>query len=186
MTTAFTPTFTASNGLELEHTADGHICGDVLNCYGPLSPEGVEAFREFFQRERDLELGRWRDPVNRDLVVYRRPEEDDEDGRAVRVLDDSTGFAFTYWEKYGLDGQGATRYEKGQEAASRYFEAHPAPKPWEEAESGEIWELIGADGLKQAWVRNGAEGWVSINASKVVYYDGKGATAGRRIWPEED
>lgn len=182
MTTAFT----ASNGIEIEIGADGYLRGEQNGGYALVGPNAVEALHEYFQRERDLELGRWRDPVNRDLVVYRRPEEDDEDGRAVRVLDDSTGVAFTYWEKYGLDGQGATRYEKGQEAASRYFEAHPAPKPWEEAESGEIWELIGADGLKQVWVRNGTEGWVSVNASKVVYYDGKGATAGRRIWPEED
>lgn len=178
--------FTASNGIEIEITEEGGLLRTGSYGHAPAGPMATRALREYFQHERDQELGRWRDPVNRDFVVYRRPEEDDYDGRAVAVLDDSTGVAFTYWEKYGLDGQGVTRYEKGQEAAGRYFAAHPETKPWDEAESGEIWELTGADGLKQAWVRNGTEGWVSINALKVMYYDGKGVTAGRRIWPEED
>ena len=178
--------FTASNGVEIEITEIGGIFAKSGYGHIQAGPGGTKALREFFQHERDRELGRWRDPVNRDLVVYRRPEEDDCDGRAVVVLDDSTGVAFTYWEKYGLDGQGVTRYEKGKEAAGRYFAAHPETKPWEEAEQGEIWELTGADGLKQAWVRNGTGGWVSINALKAVYYDGKGVTAGRRIWPEGD
>lgn len=181
-----TTTFTASNGVEIELTENGCLGtgGSIGQTF--VGPKAAKALREYFQHERDRELGRWRDPDNPDLVVYRRPEEDDYDGRAVAVLDESTGVAFTYWEKYGLDGQGVTRYEKGQEAAGRYFAAHPETKPWDEAESGDIWELTGADGLKQAWVRNGTGGWVSVNALKVMYYDGKGVTAGRRIWPEED
>ena len=182
MPTEYTPTFTASNGLDLEHAEDGHLLGDVLNCYGPLSPDGVEALREYFQYLRDKELNRWRDPVNPDLVVYQLPENDNLDGRAVRVMDETTGHEYVYVE----NNRTWWEVKAEREAADRYFEAHPETQPWEEAESGDIWELTGADGLKQVWVRNETGGWVSINEPKVTYYDGKGVTAGRRIWPEED
>ncbi len=177
--------FTASNGVEIETSEIGGIFVKGDYGYSQAGTEGVEALREYFQHERDRELGRWRDPVNRDLVVYRRPEEDDDDGRAVAVLDDSTGVAFTYWEKYGLDGQGVTRYEKGQEAAGRYFAAHPETKPWEEAEQGEIWELTDSEGREQLWVWDEIDGWRSVHSDKVSHLVGREATAGRRIWPEE-
>lgn len=185
--------FTASNGVEIETSEDGYLRGNkhihpgVL--YATAGPDGVEALREFFQHERDQELNRWRDPDNPDLVVYRRPEEDDYDGRAVAVLDDSTGVAFTYWEKYGLDGQGVTRYEKGQEAAGRYFAAHPETKPWDEAEPGEAWVLT-IDGSEEA-----AMLMYSYDSDTHEFYIGSSdslysrsdpsITAGRRIWPEE-
>ena len=182
-----TTKFTASNGVEIETTENGEIFVKGDYGYSQAGPAGTKALREFFQHERDQELGRWRDPVNPDLVVYRRPEEDDCDGRAVAVLDASTGVAFTYWEKYGLDGQGVTIYEKGQEAAGRYFAAHPVPRPWDEAEPGEIWELTaGLGGIKKLWVKTEREGWRSVHSNKTSYRVDRDATAGRRIWPEED
>lgn len=183
-----TTKFTASNGVEIETKEDGYLRGEKYSdpgvLYATAGPDGVEALREFFQHERDLELGRWRDPVNPDLVVYRRSDLDDEDGRAVRVLDETTGYEVCYWEK--LD-----QYWKGKDSPTsktleRYFEAHPELSPWDEAEPGEIWELTGAGGLNQLWVKTEWGLWRSIYASKPTYYDAKGATAGRRIWPEEN
>lgn len=182
MTTAYTPTFTASNGLELEHTADGHICGDVLNCYGPLSPEGVEAFREYFQYLRDKELNRWRDPVNPDLVVYQLPENDNLDGRAVRVMDETTGHEYVYVE----NNRSWWEDKAEREAADRYFEAHPETKPWDEAEPGEVWELTDSEGREQLWVWDEIDGWRSVHSDKVSHLVGREATVGRRIWPQED
>ncbi|MBM7795819.1 hypothetical protein [Pseudoglutamicibacter cumminsii] len=187
-----TAKFTASNGVEIEITEDGYLRGNKHihpgMLYATAGREGVEALREYFQHERDQELNRWRDPDNPDFVVYRRPEEDDDDGRAVAVLDDSTGVAFTYWEKYGLDGQCTTRYENGQEAAGRYFAAHPEPKPWEEAKPREAWVLT-IDGKEFP-----ATATLSLFSDGCDFYTGgdclnahdPSITAGRRIWPEED
>lgn len=187
-----TTKFTASNGLEIEIKEDGYLVGkenfESSLIDASASPEGVEALREFFQHERDQELGRWRDPVNRDLVVYPQPGSVTAEGRAVLVLDDSTGVAFTYWEKYGLDGQGVTRYEKGQEAAGRYFEAHPVSSPWEEAKPREAWVLT-IDGKECP-----ATATLSLFSDGCDFYIGgdclnahdPSITAGRRIWPEED
>lgn len=181
MTTAYTPTFTASNGLDFELTADGHLLGEALSCYGPVSPEGVKALAELFQHERDQELGRWRDPVNRDLVVYRSPELDDEFGRTVQVMDETSGEAITYSENRSPDWEN----KRERKTADRYFAAHPEPKPWEEAEPGEIWELTEPDGHKQLWVKT-ERLWRLIHSTKPVLYNGKNATAARRICPEED
>lgn len=184
MTSTYTPTFTASNGLDFELTADGHLLGEALSCYGPVSPEGVKALAELFQHERDQELNRWRDPDNPDFVVYRRPKCDDELGRAVWVLDETTATGYTYWENSTPAWPG--KYAQMWKAAERYYEAHPEPRPWDEAEPGEIWELTEPEGLKQLWVKTDRELWRSIHSTKTTYYNGKSATAGRRIWPEED
>ena len=177
-----TTKFTASNGVEIEPTENGCLGtgGSIGQTF--VGPKAVKALREFFQHERDRELGRWRDPVHPNFVVYRVVDLDDNFGRAIQTLDETTGDTFFYWEKLERPSEGI----RGREVVNRYFAAHPETKPWDEAETGDIWELTGADGLKQAWVRNGTGGWVSINAPKVMYYDGRGVTAGRRIWPEED
>lgn len=181
-----TKTFTASNGVEIETTVDGCLCTVGSIGYVWAGIEGVEALREYFQHERDRELGRWRDPDNPDFVVYRRPKRDDELGRAVWVLDETTATGYTYWEKSTPAWPG--KYAQMWKAAERYYEAHPEPRPWDEAETGEIWELTDPDGHKQLWVKwvKTERGlWRSIHSSKPTYYDAKNATAGRRIWPEE-
>ena len=85
---------------------------------GVYTLETTEALRAFFQAERDIELGRWRDTENPDMVAYRMPEEDDEDGRCVRVLDENTGDNHWEWERIATSGPGL-----------RYFATHPEPEP---------------------------------------------------------
>ena len=106
---------------------------------GIYTLETTEALRAFFQAERDEQLGRWRDPENPDYVAYRTPEEDDEDGRCVRVLDELSGATWLEWERLFLSGP-----------SIRYFEAHAdvePRKPWHDAKAGEYWlvTLEGAD-----------------------------------------
>ena len=151
-------------------------------CNGIYTLETTEALRAFFQAERDIELGRWRDPENPDYAVYRTPEEDDEDGRCVRVLDESSGESWLEWERLFLSGP-----------SIRYFAAHPEsepePKPWEEAKPGEVWALTYAGIEETAWVADFTWGAPPRfrqfkNLLTPIFTNDKHITAGRRIWPE--
>ena len=101
---------------------------------GVYTLETTEALRAIFQAERDDALGRWRDTENKDMVAYRTPEEDDEDGRCILLLNETTGDTNYEWERLAYSGPGL-----------RYFDAHqqpepePEPKPWEAAKPGEVW-----------------------------------------------
>ena len=85
---------------------------------GIYTLETTEALRAFFQAERDTELGRWRDPENKDMVAYRMPEDDDGCGRCILLLDENTGDNHWEWEQIATSGP-----------ALRYFAAHPEPEP---------------------------------------------------------
>ena len=106
---------------------------------GLYDPDTTNALRAFFQAERDDALGRWRDTENPDMVAYRTPEDDDEDGRCVLVLDENTGHNHWKWERIATSGPGL-----------RYFDAHAdvdPHEPWHDAKAGEYWlvTLEGAD-----------------------------------------
>lgn len=120
--------FKASNGVEIRPFDD-------LRRGAGYSYEEVEALREFFQAERDAELGRWRWPEHPDYVVY--PNKN----HSVSVIDESTG----------VREESLTRDETNHDipavrnvffrAAKAYFDAHPERKPWHDAEPGDVWEL---------------------------------------------
>lgn len=128
--------FTASNSYRIELSGGAvsvhNVSGHERHVFGRYT---IEALREFFQHERDEELGRWRWPENPDYVVYPMP-----DGRA-RVLRDTDGMFFVWARSDSArtvdreDAGGAVR------AACAFFEAHPERKPWEDAKDGEIWEF---------------------------------------------
>ena len=141
-----------------------------------LTTADFEALRAFFQAERDEQLGRWRDPENPNVVVYRKPDKDDEDGRCVWPIDELSGELWMEWERFAHSGPG-----------HRYFEAHPKPKPWDEAQPDEIWVLTinndteevfrcGENGLYQLKTGNPLGSLLSCGSNKI--------TAGRRVWPE--
>ena len=140
-----------------------------------LTTADFAALREYFQAERDETLGRWRDPEDPNMVVYPRPDQDDSYGRCMSLFDESSGEFWLAWERIAT-----------HDSSARYFAAHPESRPWENAGPGEIWELTGAGGLKQLWVRTELEEWRSIHSTRIVYYDAKHATAGRRVWPEQE
>lgn len=164
--------FTASNGVEVRTNAAWMAVGE----FGQrMELAEMQALREFFQANRDEELGRWRWPENPDYVVYARRDD------TVLVL-------------FELHGEGGVLYRRGDsvhdfegEAARAYFAAHPEPKPWHDAQDGEVW-LIDCAGTPK-----GGEPFIvhlgkfkSPTTTSLVAKNDPTITAARRIWPESD
>lgn len=146
-----------------------------------------DAMAEWYQHRRDEELGRWRDPLGPDFVVYPAPKYDDQDGRCIRVVNESTGRSHNFWEHFSSSGLGELAAFDG--VAQAYYDAHPVeePKPWYDAKPGEAWVLT-LDGEQEAAI----VGWAMPNEAR-FYCGGSqfkltdpGITAGRRIWPEPE
>ena len=97
-----------------------------------LLNEVVVGVRNSFQEKRDRALGRWRDPVNPDMVCYPINDRTLVD---VRVLDERTGESYFYARDSVID---QTAY-KAFETAVRYYASHPIIHPWEGAKEGEYW-----------------------------------------------
>ena len=142
-----------------------------------LSEDEMDELRAFFQAERDIELGRWRDTENPDMVCF--PVVGDLD--AVWVVYEGDGSRYhatrTDWERI--------RPHYVSETARRYFQAHPEPKPrpWEEAKVGEIWE-IGLLELGPSACLVTKEDFVEISGRFEVAIGSSLIESGRRIWPE--
>ena len=97
-----------------------------------LLSDEAEGVHKFFQKKRDRALGRWRDPVNPDMVCY--PIED-RTLADVRVLNERTGELFFYSRDNILEHKFYTSFE----TATRYYASHPIMRPWEDAKEGEYW-----------------------------------------------
>ena len=141
-----------------------------------LTTANFETLRAFFQAERDDALGRWRDPENPDMVCY--PVAYDLDAVLVMYEGDMTRYYATRstWKD-------VTPYYVS-ETAGRYFAAHPEPKPWENAKEGDYWvQTIGSE--PSLW-HQGVRRQFWTNGERLSVTDLKDATAGHRIWPEED
>ena len=146
---------------------------------GVYTLETTEALRAFFQAERDEELGRWRDPENPGIVCY--PVAGDLD--AVWVMREGDGSRYlatrTRWERIG------PHYVA--EAAGRYFQAHPEPKPWEKAQPDcdEIWVLTIHGCEQPVYVTEfRGEPVFQVPDGETISPHRESITAGRRIWPE--
>lgn len=174
-------TFTASNGkrISTESEEDMFRVGDM-----PLTSREVVALREFFQHERDQELGRWRWPESPQYVVYLG-----RDGQAV-VLNEADG-----WTVYRYRGEDkelrAMRAANGDDvmpatkAAAAYFDAHPEPKPWHDAKPGEVWVLSLEGEPETAQAVDGYGKFMPWTIDVVSDGNDRGKiTAGRRIFPE--
>lgn len=171
------PEFRARSGRTVQSNEDGSVTFEGVRGY--IAPEQVFDAQEFFQAQRDLELGRWRWPENPDYVVYRR-DAYPAGTRRVRVINERSGdFSDT------IEG---SRFEGVfKDAARAYFEAHPERKAWEDAKPGEAWLLTvnGTEGaylysdnnLDAIWLFAGADGHVVAGSDRI--------TDGRRIWPED-
>lgn len=178
--------FVASNGATIQKGGAGNLFLEHPEWNGyRLYPDHVAALREFFQYERDEELGRWRDPENPDVVVYRTPYGDDRDGRRIEMVNERTNETEPAWENLVVIEDA----EQPEGWAARYFAAHPEPKPWHDAKPGEVW-LIGVptgptfefsamtavehDG-KIAFSNPGSDEWLAPTYEPL---------SARRIWPE--
>lgn len=169
-------TFTAKTGRTVAIKSRS-MTGTILEISGldtrtTVDLGDVATLREFFQHERDKELGRWRWPDNPDYVVYpdgtSRTVVKESDGRTMIVSIHDRKVMTTYLDSY-------------VGAAKAYDAAHPEPKPWHDAKPGEVWNVTPAGGKpSNAWVLDSGafmyenEGW---NKAKDL-------VAGHRIWPE--
>ncbi|WP_336652697.1 MULTISPECIES: hypothetical protein [unclassified Leucobacter] len=184
--------FTASNGTQVvpitaPGVAKGIAVAPDFGCRTNIYDGDVQALREFFQHERDQELGRWR--FNAYLTVYEA--ENHQPGnraRAVNVLDDRTGRLHMRHE-----GQAAWRETNPalSEAAAAYFAAHPEPKQWHEAKPGEVWVAKLSTGptfdeVALQVMEYAEEGIVFMDHAEEEPYEltATEITDARRIWPE--
>ena len=161
------------------HLSRAGYCNDIYTL------ETTEALREYFQAERDEQLGRWRDPENPNVVVYSVPDQDGGYGQVVWVLDEAEMVSRTVLDdREQLASPGP---------ATRYFDAHPQPepepKPWLDAKDGEVWVLTYAGIEETAWVADFTWGAPPRfrqfkNLLNPIFTNDKHITAGRRIWPE--
>ncbi|MEV7827535.1 hypothetical protein [Microbacterium enclense] len=183
--------FTASNGLRIEVNRSDPSRVAVVNAGGHLesilTPDRMQALREFFQAEADERLGRWRWPENPDYVVYPVGVE------IVDVLRESSVSKTTPGpgRQEGVTRAAAEEWDQGYSqnffrAARAYFDAHPEPRPWTRAKEGESWYLtitsLGPEtGLR--WVAQGSPirfwaGGLHISADSNEITDGRPVNAG--------
>ena len=163
--------YTASNGI-------GLIINDDRTVHWlPSMPNDLvsSALREYFQAERDEELGRWRDPEDPDWVVYPRRD-------TVHVINEYDGLPYMRERNQVAYVDGAV-----SEVAQRYFAAHPEPKPWEKARPGcdEIWVLTIHGCEQPVYVTEFCgEPAFQVPGGGTMSLSHGAITAGRRIWPE--
>lgn len=127
-------TFKASNGVPVRRTNTGTLSfartsSLDLGTLTGISISQEEALREFFQHERDQELGRWRWPENPDMVV----QADKGGERAWVVNERHQHITGCVWR---VDVDCSTAHSQVVAAARAYFAAHPVPKPWMEVPEG--------------------------------------------------
>ena len=150
--------FTASNGVP--------VIPDRLGGY-QLAPESAQmgaitgvnanqaqALREFFQKENDDRLGRWRWPENPDYVVY--PQEDG----GVWVLSESTGLTMRQRrENFRSPMREVTLFG----AAWAYFDANGPKLPTEPG----LYRSGALDGTPRIWHLKPDGSWVLINTNSI-------------------
>jgi hypothetical protein len=137
--------FVASNNTVVRSNENGLYVGTADLDSVRVYPNAAQGLREFFQHERDIELGRWRSNADPGFVVYA----DEEDADTIKVLWEPGGGVGEYhrsWtdEVVDVDGWAIARVVR------EFFAAHPEPKPWESAKPGEVWRLT-AEGKEREY-----------------------------------
>lgn len=170
-------TFEASNGVKVYRTPAGNLTTSNWSAFDSIDDFDASALREFFQHERDEELGRWRWPENPEYVVY--PHEDG-GGRV--------------WNERSCEGgyrNGLYAHDPEGQAVKAYRESQPA-KPWHQAIPGQAWVVdwnTGDEAFSQALLVAdfSAEGRVFADAEEKVTLPiiSPMITDARRIYPVE-
>lgn len=122
--------FTASNGVTIHEQATGTDRGQGVIVDGYfLPPIYVHALREFFQKENDDCLGRWRDPEQPEHLVYELF------ASTISVWSERYGTVRIYHRE---DPSETGSYL--DRSAIGYFSTHAESKPaWHDAKPGEVW-----------------------------------------------
>lgn len=167
--------FIASNGIELHiHPAMGSLVSNT----GDFSTNEthVIALREFFQHERDKELGWWRWPENPNWIAI-----PSYDLNEVIVFNETR----MDWEVVTIHREEEENWPAFQPAARAYFAAHPERKPWHDAKPGEVWLLTFLSGKQMiGLVEYDGECFIG-EGQELTVIKSTAFTAGRRIWPED-
>lgn len=179
--------FTASNGIHV-WLDDNVLYFDRPDDIIPSEDERAVAVREFFLAERDAELGRWRHPELTNYVVY--PEEEDPD--TIRVLFEPGGGSSDY-KRGWTDGVTNPDTWDIARVVRDYFAAHPepAPRPWEDAQPGEVWALTTPALGERAYeaTRDGAHVRFFLITDEEIrsglFSFEKQITGGRLVWKPE-
>lgn len=187
--------FTATNGLQVKIWQDQPFKGrsrmetrdevgeNMLDGHDFMGNEEIEALREFFQLDRDEELGRWRWPEHPEFVVYPKEPSVTEPEPGVRVVNEMSGRSKDIIA--AVVGYCPSVTSMNGEAAKAYFAAHPEPKPWHDAKEGEVWIVTPShsDGLSVEYPTIfQAERFRDHGGS----WDAEDLIDARRIWPTED
>lgn len=138
--------FTASNRIPVTLTDDGRLLLFEIDHTYPVTVAGgndVDALREFFRAEGDERLGRWRWPENPGYVVYLVGDDIVDVLRESSVSDEHRGPG----RQAGITRDAARTWDNDYSqnffrAARAFFDAHPEPKPWHDANHNEIWVLF--------------------------------------------
>lgn len=170
--------FEASNGyiVRLDEMGDLEIVDpDGYPVEWVRGEELIAATAEYFQAERDEELGRWRDSVAPEYSCY--PHEDQQ---LVVIINETTGGVHTISREDPEPEGGSEPWD----VSRRYFEEHPLPdlRPWERAKVGEVWALVIED--YEIAATYGTDDKFYTAETSLAPTDPT-ITDGRRIWPEE-
>lgn len=177
--------FEASNGVEVWRDKKDSLMTNNWVSSDSVGTEDAEALREYFQHERDEELGHWRDPNTPGYIVHPDPLIP----RLVTVLHEKSWQVLRIYEKPTHRTIESKRWIEATAAAQAYFEANPEPRPWNDAKVGEVWILTQGDNNEvRAWNRVDGGQWHSSDNRWWLIEDEDIAaiTAGRRIYPESD
>lgn len=129
--------FVAASGRKVRIRKDGSVEFGLLNGYLPR--ESAFDAEEFFQAKRDEELGRWRYPLDPHWIAMEGNH--NRDGRrTVALFNEQTFESFLMNDRV----LGTSIDHVSYRAARAFFEAHPQPKPWHDAQAGEFWTVTHA------------------------------------------
>lgn len=185
-----TDIFTATNGTRIRSRGFPHPIEVDDSTFGwqPLKhyvggSMMDNAMAEWYQHRRDVELGRWRDEHDPDMVVY--PDVPYVTGiPRIAVLDERKP------DQVHTFSEGSARAREGSraEVARRYFAAHPEPKPWHDAKANEAWVITTSEGEQQAAYTIGERnGGVHFETPSFVFeLDDPQIVHAVRLWPEGD
>ncbi len=173
-------TFRASNGSMVELEEGGWVKVDGAGYFEYIDRRGVEALREFFQHERDEELGRWRYPEDPDLVVYLQ-------GQHLVVFSEGAGVYEEFqvaWARVSSDEPPLTIWQR---AAVAWADTHPERKPWHDAKAGEVWALTIEGGEFACLVTQSGPDFEPIGGHPLWATIARGSARiadARKLWPE--
>lgn len=147
---------------------------------GIISAKEARALKYVFQDQKDIDLGRWRSEVKGWMVVYPQVGSD-----LVLVLNELDGTTRLFERDEVARGQ--VILNDYEHTARAYYNAHPLPKPWQNAKNNEVWELEFSDGTKGAFIMNATHlaGAVFGNAETYLLTNSDNIVGGKRLYPQE-